>query len=291
MKIPHYWAKGPRALTTRHMATGEEMSFSCWGWSDASAQEAAAVGEERTRRLLERIARGERPDRYLYGDQPLREEILEEWHDDGGEIFAAVTRNRYGCQVLNTAGVMFVDLDLAEPSAFKVLAHGVARFCGRRGPTPREEMENAALAPARALAARDRDCGIRVYRTRAGLRYLFTNAACEPNAEATLALMQELGADPLYVKLCRRQNCFRARLTPKPWRCGVNALGITYPWTDERAARRSREWVEEYEHRAERFATCALIAELGRVRATTATARVIAFHDRMTRIDTRLTLA
>ena len=30
-----------------------------------------------------------------------------------------------------------------------------------------------------------------------------------------------LGADPPYRRLCRTQKCFLARLTPKPWRCGV----------------------------------------------------------------------
>jgi len=30
--------------------------------------------------------------------------------------------------------------------------------------------------------------------------------------------MRFLRSDPEYVKLCRIQECYRARLTPKPWR-------------------------------------------------------------------------
>jgi hypothetical protein len=33
-------------------------------------------------------------------------------------------------------------------------------------------------------------------------------------------LMRFLRADPDYVRLCAVQECYRARLTPKPWRCG-----------------------------------------------------------------------
>ncbi len=49
-----------------------------------------------------------------YLDRPMREPVLREVKKDNGELAAVVTRNSYGCLVLNTARVMFVDVDLPE---------------------------------------------------------------------------------------------------------------------------------------------------------------------------------
>jgi hypothetical protein len=40
--------------------------------------------------------------------------------------------------------------------------------------------------------------------------------------------MQFLRCDPDYIKLCRVQKCYRARLTPKPWRdkCGGSCVCV-----------------------------------------------------------------
>jgi hypothetical protein len=48
-----------------------------------------------------------------YPNRPGRELVLEEIKNAAGELLAVVTRNSYGCRVLNTARVMFVDVDLA----------------------------------------------------------------------------------------------------------------------------------------------------------------------------------
>ena len=54
------------------------------------------------------------PKHGYYPDRPFREEILQEINDARG-LAAVVARNSYGCKVLNTARVMFVDIDLPEP--------------------------------------------------------------------------------------------------------------------------------------------------------------------------------
>ena len=61
--------------------------------------------------------------------------------------------------------------------------------------------------------------GVRVYKTCAGYRGLVTHATFDPTADATLDLMRQFRCDPQYVTLCKRQESFRARLTPKGWRC------------------------------------------------------------------------
>jgi hypothetical protein len=70
--------------------------------------------------------------------------------------------------------------------------------------------------------------GWRIYRTRAGLRLLATQGLVEADSDVADGVFEALGADPLYRKLCKTQKCFRARLTPKPWRCGNGVISFTH---------------------------------------------------------------
>ena len=98
MIIPHHWAKATAEGTDRK---GKKLEFSCWRWSDKNIHEAKEKALAAAHRILDRFIRGEKPKRYLYGEQPLREEILEEFHDALGNQIAVITRNSYGCMVLN----------------------------------------------------------------------------------------------------------------------------------------------------------------------------------------------
>lgn len=75
-----------------------------WYRFDSEAQRLAAEAVER---IAARIRRGEGfPERYAYGERPLREEIVQELPSAGaGEPDAAITRNSYGALVLNTGHV------------------------------------------------------------------------------------------------------------------------------------------------------------------------------------------
>ena len=144
-----------------------------------------------------------------------------------GEVAAVVTRNSYGCLVLNTARVMFVDVDLPEPKRPGLFQ----RLFGKPQVTPPGNPQNDAIAKAELWARNHSDWGWRIYRTRAGLRLLATHALFDPETAAANGVFDALGADPLYRRLCQTQKCFRARLTPKYWRCAA---------TDRRRAGRLR---------------------------------------------------
>src|SRR5262245_58811561 len=60
----------------------------------------------------------------------------------------------------------------------------------------------------------------RVYRTHSGCRVICTSATMPWKEMGWLAerFMRFLRGDPNYIELCRVQKCYRARLTPKPWR-------------------------------------------------------------------------
>jgi hypothetical protein len=294
MRFPRYWAKGATTsgFRMRNPRTGEMMQvLACWGWSDESEEKAAAKGRERADAIAEMIRRGNRPDRYLYGDTPMREEVIDEWKRSDATTYAAVSLNSYGCQVLNTATIMFVDVDLPEVPVWEAVKFGLSRLFGNRGPSPRERQESHAMERVRDMIQADASCGVRAYRTRGGLRYLFTHAPADPTAESTVRVMEDLGADPLYIRLCKVQECFRARLTPKPWRCGLPALRVSYPWRDDRAEREARDWIKNYTRTAEAYATCSFLEHLGSTRMDVEVNRVVKFHDETTKSMSDLELA
>ena len=71
------------------------------------------------------------------------------------------------------------------------------------------------------------------------------------------------GADPLYRQLCKAQKCYRARLTPKPWRCGVRHKPERWPFLDARAEKHFQKWQAQYESFAAGWATCEFVRKIG----------------------------
>jgi hypothetical protein len=107
-----------------------------------------------------------------------------------------------------------------------------------------------------AWAAKRPDLGLRVYRTLAGLRCLVTNVPFEPASPEAQSILRELRSDPLYTRLCQAQECFRARLTPKPWRCSAPPPPSRYPWLNVSAETRYRQWEQDYESLTEHYTGC-----------------------------------
>ena len=87
--------------------------------------------------------------------------------------------------------------------------------------------------------------------------------------------------------MCTLQHCFRARLTPKPWRLGIisHIRPPVAAWSAEQASNPDRlAWVAEYERESAGFAACAYLRSFGDERRVDAKAeRVRDLHDRMSR--------
>lgn len=280
MNIPRYWARA----TARVKHAGRTLELLAWGWSDDGAAGAERRAGERLRGLVERIARGEPlPRHYGYGARPLREEILEELRADGG-LLAVVTRNGYGSLVLNAARALFVDVDFPAPRGGGLLS----RLLGG-APRPEAAAEAAAARVREALAGRSG--GFRLYRTAAGLRVMGTGEAFDPRDPVTEALMSAMGADPAFVQLCRAQGTFRARLTPKPWRCGRRPPPGTHPREDPRVQRAFAEWRLGYEEACADRATCRFLETIGDRAVVPEVRPVLELHDRATRAGQALPLA
>ena len=278
MNFPPFWAKGRSG------------GFLVWRWSDQSLAEAQALADQAARQLAERFQCGDRPRSHggYYPNRPFREQVLQAIKDSAGQITAVVTRNSYGCLVLNTARVMFVDIDLPES---KSTGGFFKKLFGKAGPAPSNSPQNAALTKIENWTRANSQWGWRIYRTRAGLRLLATNGLFEADSAIAQNVFLALGTDPLYQTLCKAQKCFRARLTPKPWRCGLYSKPERWPWRDAKAEKKFQRWEAEYQDCSANWATCEFIRHIGNPDVHTGVQFVLKLHDDPTRAESKLQLA
>jgi len=289
MQIPRYWAKGRFAGVD---GSGSPRNFTAWGWSSVSEQEAEKRGRERAKSGFLRVMSGEAGDGYGYLDTPLREEVVQAVKS-GDEEVGLITRNRYGALVLNTARTMFVDIDRPAP-ANRGFIDGLKMAFSREHREVREmETHNLVVDRVVSWSRSNPQYGFRLYQTKAGYRLLFTNQLFDPESETVHRVFKELGTDRLYERLTTTQKCFRARLTPKPWRIGTERPDDRYPYTTAEAGNRFKRWLSNYEDLREKYQVCTLIEKFGagpdahpEIRA------VMEAHDRATCVgDERIALA
>jgi hypothetical protein len=285
MRIARYWAKG-KAEAELH--SGKRIVVGSWRWSELSQEEAEERANEAARRAAQRIEAGEPlPHWYGYSDRPPREEIIEEIRGADGETSATITRNSYGALVLNTRDLMFIDIDIpSETSSARFFRTLKSLFGGRS-----DDPESRIREEIRGLARVHPDYTLRLYRTFAGFRCAITNRPVSPGSAESKRLLEEFGADPLYVTLCQNQQSYRARLTPKYWRCGARRPPNRFPWATQAEEQRYRAWEKEYEEQSRQFATCRLVEQFGAQEGNADFRRLINLHDELTRANTELKLA
>ncbi len=278
MNFPRFWARGSSG------------NFLCWRWSFESLAEAQSLANQAAQQVAARFRAGDVPPKHggYYPERPFREQVLEEIRNDAGEVAGLVTRNSYGCLVLNTARVMFVDIDFPEPKRSGGL---LKRLFGKPDVTPPASPQNEAIARIEQWTRDHREWGWRIYRTRAGLRLLATHGLVEPESDVATDVFEALGADRLYRKLCQTQKCFRARLTPKPWRCGVDEKPERWPWLDAKAEARFQKWEAEYRANSAGWATCESPRALGNPDVHPEVQPIVRLHDEATRAESKLELA
>ncbi|MBA3029082.1 MAG: hypothetical protein FP816_09780 [Desulfobacteraceae bacterium] len=276
MRIPPYWAK---AVHTGKDKKGETRSFLAWGWSLDNLATAKKDATEKAKRVFDRLTTGTSPSQYGYLDQPLREEIVETVSREGKEI-ALITRNRYGALVLNTDSVCFADIDFPPLRTTGLMDGILLAFSRKRKSQRMQAVREKTIQSVRDWAKQNPDHSFRLYRTFAGLRLLFTDRLYDPTSPETDKFLAGLGSDPLYRKLTEKQECFRARLTPKPWRSNCVKPPNRYPREDASAEKRYREWEQEYQNKTRKFATCELIDSIGKGMPEKIIHTVVEIHDR-----------
>jgi hypothetical protein len=267
MKFPKFWS------------LGRSGPGSAWGWSDHSLEAAAQLAQERATKVANLLRAGTSPNssNAYYADRPIREQVLREL--GGSHPTAIISRNAYGAEILNSTTALFVDVDLPAPKKPKLLD----RLFGSKAPatTTPSAAEVAALQAAEQWAKSHAGWSWRIYRTAAGLRLLATHQTFSPHDPVVTAAFEALGADPLYRQLCRVQQCFRARLTPKPWRVGVKKKTPEWPWKDAAAEQKFAKWDQSYRQANQGFATCELIQTVESNEIHPDLRELVSLHDQM----------
>ena len=98
-------------------------------------------------------------------------------------------------------------------------------------------------------------------------------------------------ADSHFVRLCGTQKTFRARLTPKPWRCGATEPPNQFPRQSADEQRSYSEWLAGYENACRNRATCQFLKHVGPQETHKRLKPIIEFHDRATKSHEELELA
>lgn len=328
MIVPKFWAEGK----VRHREKGKQITVRRFGWSDTSQEDAQTGADQRAEAALQQLIAGKRlprsePKIPYNGAEgvPIREEIL----DRRGET--VITRNSYGAHCLNTADVFFADVDFKESSPSRpimaiwlimaaaailvgqslgggagALAAGgiivaaafaagpVGKWIQRRIGTSPEKAEKQAMDRIRHFISLKPDWNFRIYRTPAGLRILATHRTFSPRDPEVAVCFKALGTDTIYRNMCVRQNCFRARVSPKPWRVGIGdhmkPRPGTWPVNPDRLPMRNA-WIARYETMALSFASCRLVETLGSGVTDQEVLPIQVWHDELSRALSQLPIA
>ena len=282
MKIWRYWLTETRSLRCVG-ASGEpfECNFRVTAGSRISESEAKKRLEAIFAELGEWELRGGKYNDDAIAEHRRRLRELHGWLEDGEYVrpvcepvvyeqdsLNVVTRNHYGAEVLNSEEICFIDIDHIHRTfgeTWRML------FGGARLP------EDVLAARIDALLSRSEnaDLGFRLYKTAAGFRLAVEGRRLEPDGPRARTLMRFFNADHLYANLCISQKCYRARLTPKPWRIKMKR----YEGGDS--------WIEEYDRRRKDYAVCKFVCAKGR----RIDSPVIVLHDERTLCGSGLPLA
>ena len=269
MKIPRYWATFEHDLVIDGKRTNYLSTF--LGHSDVSMEEALENARRRVSAVQARIdARS--PEHAASYEVCIREEIVMGLSED-----AVVTRNRYGAEVLNCARLVMIDVDHAPQQGFW------AELFKRDRRPPKERMLDHIR---KAIGSLERAWGYRIYETHNGYRVIVTGLRAAPADKEVGRLFKVMNCDPLYAMMCRRQDCYRARLTPKPYRIKQKAIRLRVPYADGTRTELA-SWIPEYDQRSRGFAVCKLVQVIGRSEED----EVIRYHDRRTLSDAAAPLA
>lgn len=317
MIVPDYWAEARK----QHKAAGKQVTVRRFGWSEESVADALANAEARADEALRRIVAGDKLDKrepkVPYNGAagvPIREEVLAR---QGEQV---ITRNAYGAHCLNSPNALFADIDFNPESSLKpaflnfaflalvaaitgwvlrswgatfgllfaslVGAAPLARLVVRLAIAARGGSERIAREKLVTFLARNPSWNVRLYRTPAGYRLLATHQPFQAVSSEVQEFFAAVEADPIYVRMCANQQCFRARLTAKPWRIGISAHmrprpGV-WPVRPERLAVRN-EWLMAYEAKAASFSACRYIESLGSGVVHASLQEVVELHDRESR--------
>lgn len=266
MKFYKYWVKETATL----QVNGEPQKSTCFGGSNISMEDARLNAKEKLQKVQARInGSSEQEEEYQVS---IREEIITTIDEHN-----IITRNRYGALVLNSENTCFVDIDEPRLSFWQSLfGHGKH---SKKELIIQMIEKKAAKPPLNAL-------NYRIYETHSGIRLIISGKPLQPSSAESKALLKAFNSDWLYQILCVKQDCYRARLTPKPYRIKCKAHRVTFP-RDQEQQSLLEQWVKSYEQHSAKFGVCKFVKQIGDEIPN----KIIKFHDAETRAYKSIKLA
>ena len=266
MKIYKYWVVEKQYIRI----DGAEQQITCYGGSNISPDEARSKAKEKAAKIQRKIA----GEKHLFDEYEaeIREEILQIIDDH-----SAITRNRYGAQVLNAEDLMILDIDKPKSSFGDLF---------KKKDPGSDKSRIFDMVRKLATSAKYKDFGYRIYETYQGARVIVLGKSFDPRSIDTTKMMDEFNCDPLYTMLCVKQGCYRARLTPKPYRMKMKAYKVRFP--RERDDSEFRQWLTNYEAESRNFCVCRLVEQIGENHLLNDAIRL---HDEIAGINYRQPLA
>ncbi|RSK42531.1 hypothetical protein [Hymenobacter perfusus] len=288
MQLYSYWA---RATLDCHDAEGNVYHLTAYAGSDlspaAARQTADALLQARQARLLGNGELGEYPT----GSVPLREQLIRRVYDTQGRELGAVTRNRYGSLVLNAPRLMILDVDdhdlrQAMPRQPNVVPFSFSRFLRHLfnpppppAPLPPPDTHDQLQLRLAAWLHLHPEWNFRLYRTRLGFRLIVTHRLLAPDSPEAQEVFAAMRTDSRYMHLCEKQDCYRARLSPKPWRIGWMRPPHPFPYDTAEQGQQQLEWEQQYHARSTEFSVCQWVGEYGSGHIYPEAETLITLHD------------
>ena len=268
MKFAKYWQKIDLPVDKSIFGRGE---ISVWGGSNDSPESARVSAENRAGKFKKYIANGfDKRSEYEYWTGFIKEEIVEEIKSDEGNVLAILTRNSYGATILNSEMVLFGDIDIKESGFIGRILESLGK---------RKKDKSFCINKIESYQKENSELSIKVYETFAGLRFVVTNRTFSPDESLTKSMFASLGVDPLYMRLCKQQTCFRARLTPKPWRIGVDRPGSRFPRKDGKEQVGFERWLKGYQTASSGMTATKLLKSFGVDKVHPHVNKVLKVHD------------
>jgi hypothetical protein len=187
-----------------------------------------------------------------------------------------VTICRYGAKILNTDQYTVLDLDDYAKSIWDV-------FKPLKGLSKKERI----IFKFEEFLSKHPEIGsdFRIYETAKGIRVI-GKKYLDPNDKKYSRLMSKLNVDWLYLILSRKQQCYRARLTPKPYRLGIKTIKVHSPLVCE--TQTYKDWSIMYDDAAQNYTVAKYVKSIGR---DFSREKAVRFHDLQCKSSKALKLA
>ncbi len=276
MRIYKYWALYEKEVLNHqyfNAQTGvletKDIIYKFYGGSNLSLTDAESIARDKARKIQEIIDGNLKKDYNYVVD--IREEVIAEIDEDN-----IITRNRYGALVLNSANTMFVDIDTKGFKMSYIFVTNILKQIMNSFITL--STEEKLVQHIDKIIKKYPQYNYRVYKTPAGYRVMVLGKSFDPNSSESIKLMKAFAADSLYAALCRKQNCYRARLTPKPHRINIKRHRVIFPTESTAQQEKHNRWVNDYHERSKKYAACTFLKEAG---ISMKQDKIVEYHDKV----------